>query len=91
MFIIELLTCEAIQKKPQIWTDIFKECGVPVIEEITLNLLIEAGLQNQRAKLDDISRRATHQWEIEKKLNLLTEKAKEVKIKLLPYSTCHIL
>ena len=44
---IELLTTEAMIKKPAHWKDIFKECNIQEIEpndEMNLQVLIECGI-----------------------------------------------
>ena len=47
LWVIELLTTEAITKKPQVWKDIFRECNSPDIipnDDMNLNIIIEAGI-----------------------------------------------
>lgn len=44
MFLIEYLTCEAIQKKPSIWNEVFRECEINVIEDVTLQGLLDHNL-----------------------------------------------
>ena len=47
MWLVELLTTEAITKKPQVWREIFKECEVldlEVNEELTLQSLLDNGM-----------------------------------------------
>lgn len=85
MFLIEYLTCEAIQKKPLIWNEIFQECNIIGFDEITLQSLLDCNMQEHRQKLYEISKKATHQWEIEKKLNQVMEKAREIKFEFLPH------
>ena len=49
MWLVELLTTEAITKKPQVWREIFKECEVSdleVNEELSLQSLLENGMAN---------------------------------------------
>jgi dynein heavy chain len=44
MWLVELLTTEAITKKPQVWREVFKECEVSdldVNEELTLQSLLD--------------------------------------------------
>lgn len=80
LWLIELLTTEAMVKKTHHWKDIFKECEINEIEpndEMSLQILIDAGLPNFREIIEEISRRADKQWSIEKKLNLIVEKLKD--------------
>ena len=47
LWMIELLTTEAMIKKPAHWKDIFKECNIQEIEpndEMNLQVLIESGI-----------------------------------------------
>ena len=88
MWIIELLTTEAMIKKLSHWKDIWKECELNEIEpndEMTLQVLIEAKLQNFREIIEEISKRAEKQYGIEKKLNEIVEKMKEIKLEMIPF------
>lgn len=60
MWLVELLTTEAMQKKPQTWKEIFRECQIQEIEndEMTFQTLLDAGMQQFRDKIDEISKRA---------------------------------
>lgn len=61
MWMIELLTTEAMIKKTSHWKDIFKECGVQEIEpndEMSLAAIIEAKLIDHREIIEEVSRRA---------------------------------
>ena len=83
LWIIELLTTEAILKKPQVWKDIFKESNSPEIaptDDMNLNVLIEAGIMNIKEKVEEISKLTEKQWAIEKKLNEIVEKTKEIRL-----------
>ena len=94
MWLVELLTTEAITKKPQVWREIFKECEVSdleVNEELSLQSLLENGMANFQEKIEEISKRAEKQWNIEKKLNELVEKIKEVRAEFIAYSTTYVL
>jgi peptidyl-tRNA hydrolase len=46
MWLIELLTTEAMTKKPATWKEIFRECGVTEIEseEMTFQGLLDVGM-----------------------------------------------
>lgn len=46
MWLIELLTTEAMAKKPATWKEIFRECNVAEIEheEMTFQGLLDAGM-----------------------------------------------
>ena len=88
LWIIELLTTEAMIKKPQHWKDIFKECHLKEIEpndDMSLQVLIDGKLLEHRDIIEEISRRADKQWSIEKKINEIIEKLREQKIESIPF------
>lgn len=68
MWLIEFLNCEAILKKPKIWDEIYQVCGF-VGEDVTLIQLLEHNYIAFKSKIEDISRRATYSYDIEKRLN----------------------
>ncbi|CAD8081115.1 unnamed protein product [Paramecium sonneborni] len=82
MWLIEYLNCEAIQKKPKIWDEIHAICGY-VGDDITLNQLLEHNFLQFKIQIEDISKRATYQYDIEKRLNLVVDKCKEIKIEFV--------
>ena len=86
LWVIELLTTEAILKKSSIWKDIFRECSSPEVipnDDMTLNILVEAGILGIKEKVEEISKLTEKQWAIEKKLNEIIDKMKELKITLI--------
>ena len=88
LWLIELLTTEAMIKKPAHWKEIFKECEIQSIEpndEMSLQILVELKLGSYRSIIEDISKKAEKQWNIEKKLNEITEKMKDVKLDIMVY------
>lgn len=61
LWLIELLTTEAMIKKPQHWKDIFKECQINEIEpndEMSLQIIIDNKLMDHKEIIEEISRRA---------------------------------
>lgn len=93
LWLIELLTTEAMTKKLSHWKDIFreiqaKESKVNEIEpndEMSLQGLIDCGLPDHRDVIEDVSRRADKQWGIEKKLNEIVEKLKDQKVEMMTF------
>ena len=47
---------------------------------MNLNALIEAGIQNTKEKVEEISKLTEKQWAIEKKLNEIVEKTREIRL-----------
>ena len=87
---IELLTTEAMIKKPQHWKDLWKECDLPDIEpndELNLQILIDSKLPSFREIIEEVSKRADKQYSIEKKLNEIVEKMKEIKVEPTPFKS----
>ena len=85
---IELLTTEAMIKKPHHWKDLWKECNLPEIEpndEMSLQILIDSKLPSFREIIEEVSKRAEKQYGIEKKLNEIVEKIKVLTIDMIPY------
>ena len=96
LWIIELLTTEAIIKKSLVWKDISKEIGSSELipsDDLTLTFLIDSGITNFREKIEEISKLTEKQWAIEKKLNEIVEKTKEVRLQMIVHKTTntHIL
>ena len=96
MWVITFLTTEAITRKPQTWKEVFRECGMQGLEateELTLNTLWDAGVSEYRTRIEEISYKAEKQWGIEKKLNELVERLKEVRVEFMSYgkSGTHVL
>lgn len=62
LWMIELLTTEAMVKKTHHWKDIFKECEITQEiepnDEMSLQTLVDAGLEKFREIIEEISRRA---------------------------------
>ena len=74
-------------KKPAYWKDVFKETGLNSIEindALTFQTLTEVGFLNKREQIEEITRRIEKQWNIEKKLNEIVEKLKEIKLEIVP-------
>ena len=87
LWLVELLTTEAMIKKPAYWKDVFKETGLNSIEindALTFQTLTEVGFLNKREQIEEITRRIEKQWNIEKKLNEIVEKLKEIKLEIVP-------
>lgn len=75
LWLIELLTTEALIKKPLYWKDIAKECNIPNLEpnsELTFKVILNVGLAEHKDIIEEISKKADRQWSLEKKLNLIT-------------------
>jgi dynein heavy chain len=88
IWVIDLLTIEAFVKKPSHWKELFKELKMPEIEpneDLTFAVLVQKQILTMRDSIEEISRRADKQWNLEKKLNEMQEKVKYVKIELQPY------
>ena len=81
MWLIELLTIEVMIKKPGYWKEISNECGLPQEiepnDELSLTTLIEMQLMDHREKIEEISKKADKQYQIEKMLNEMSERLKE--------------
>ena len=89
MPLIELLTTEAMLRKPQHWVDVFEACEMPKTEltELSLQKLVEAGFLSHREELEAISKRAENQWNIDKKLGGITDKIKQLQLELMPHKS----
>lgn len=89
MWIIEFLTTEAMTKKMSYWKDVFKACQIEDIEQanddMTLKLLIEKNIRDFRPQVEEQSKKADKQWGIEKKLNDIIDKLKDVVLEINPY------
>ncbi|CAD8161959.1 unnamed protein product [Paramecium pentaurelia] len=85
MWLIEFLNCEAIQKKPKIWDEIYAICGY-LGDDITLNQLLEHNYLQFKIQIEDISKKATYSYDIEKRLNAVVDKCKEIKIEFIKNS-----
>ncbi len=94
MWLIELLTTEALQKKPVYFKEVFKECDLPFMEpsdELTFEQIKSARLGEFREKITDVSMKADKKWNIEKKINEMIDKAKETKLDIMGYKSTYIL
>lgn len=49
-------------------------------DDLNLNMLIESGIMNFREKVEEISKLTEKQWTIEKKLNEIVEKTREIRL-----------
>jgi len=89
MPLIEMLTTEAMIKKPQHWEDIYRECNIPTqdLNELSLKGLIDMNMLEHREKLEEISKKADKQWNIEKKIGEMSEKIKYLAVELMPHKT----
>ena len=90
MPLIELLTTEAIHKKPQTWQEIYEKCGLnekEVTENFNLNYFVEINLLQHREVLEEISKKAEKQWAIEKKLTEMNDKVKGMGLELMPHKS----
>ncbi|CAK93776.1 unnamed protein product (macronuclear) [Paramecium tetraurelia] len=88
LWLIELLTTEAMKIKLNMWKDIWKIVGIvdqETNDDLSLDTLVSHGLMNHRSDIEEVSRRAEKQWQIEKNLNLIQEKLKDQKVEMIPY------
>jgi dynein heavy chain len=88
LWVIDLLTTEALIKKPIYWKDVAKECEIEKLEhgdELTLQLLVDSGIMDHREGIEDISRKAEKQYGLEKKLNEMVDKLKDLRVELMKY------
>lgn len=91
MWLIELLSTEAmtnLKKAIGHWSEIFKAASITEIvpnEEMSLKVLLEAGLGNHRETIEEVSKRAEKQWTIEKKLKEMEDKVKVIRLELIKY------
>lgn len=70
-------------KRPQNYKDLLQECGLRVIEpnqDFTFQVLLDIGLDNHKEKVEEISKRADKQYNIEKKLDETVAKFKDISI-----------
>jgi dynein heavy chain len=94
MWVIELLTTEAMVKKPAYWKEVFKECKFSfdaVNDEMSFIKLIKNGVLEHRGIIEELSKKADKQWGMEKKLMDIVEKLKELKLELFPYKATYTL
>lgn len=88
LWLIQLLTTEALIKKLHYWKEISDACGIDKIEpndELTLKFILEKGLDKYREQIEEISKKAEKQWSLEKKLNGIIEELKKLEIQTKPY------
>lgn len=52
---------------------------------MTLKLLIEKNIRDYRAQVEEQSKKADKQWGIEKKLNDIIDKLKDIQLDINPY------
>ena len=52
---------------------------------MTLQIIIDAGLEKHREIIEEVSRRADKQWGIEKKLNEIVEKLKDQRVEMMMF------
>ena len=67
LWLIELLTTEALIKKQHYWKEISDACKVDKIEpndELTLKFIIEKGMDKFRDEIEEISKKAEKQWSL---------------------------
>lgn len=94
MWVIELLTTEAMVKKPAYWKEVFKECKFSfeaVNDEMSFIKLIENNVLEHRGIIEELSKKADKQWGMEKKLLDIIDKLKEIKLELFPYKSTYTL
>ena len=87
LWLVELLTSEAMIKKPAYWKEVFKETGLAAMEtndDMSFQKLIDSGFLKFKEQIEDVTRRVEKQWNIEKKLNEIVEKLKEIKLDVMP-------
>ncbi|CAD8115295.1 unnamed protein product [Paramecium sonneborni] len=88
LWLIELLTTEAMKTKLNMWKDIWKIVGIvdqETNDDLSLDALVSHGLMNYRNDIEEVSRKAEKQWQIEKNLNSIQEKLKDQKVEMIPY------
>lgn len=86
LWLVELLTSEAMIKKPAYWKEVFKETGLAPIEtndEMSFQKLIDSGFLKFKEEIEEVTKRIEKQWNIEKKLNEIVEKLKEIKLEIV--------
>jgi len=89
MPLIEMLTTEAMIKKPQHWDEVYRDCSIPPqdLNELSLKGLMDINLLEHREKLEEISKKAEKQWNIEKKIAEMSEKIKYLSVELMPHKS----
>jgi hypothetical protein len=88
LWMIEFLTVEAMIKRPTHFLELFKQCGLPRIEpndEMSFQLLLDYQLERHRATIEEVSRTAEKEWNLEKKLNEVYDKFKELQLEIIAY------
>jgi len=91
LWIIESLTTDAMRnpKKSLVhWQEIFQKTEVKSLDlndELSLQKIIESGLNVHREVLEEVSRKAEKQWSLEKKLKEIEDKAKQINLEMLLY------
>ena len=79
MWIIEMLTIEVMTKKVSYWKEIFRETSIEFFEpneKMTMIKLIESGFLNYRIIIEQTSKKAEKQYNIEKRLSEIYDKLK---------------
>lgn len=87
LWLVELLTTEAMIKKPAYWKEVFKETGLAPVEtndDMSFQKLIDNGFLKHKDEIEEVTKRIEKQWNIEKKLNEIVEKLKEIKLEIVP-------
>ena len=87
LWLIELLTIEAMMKKPVFWKKVFKEVNKTAIEpndDMSFQILKDMGMLEFREQIEEVTRNAEKEWNIEKKMNEIVEKLKEIKLEIVP-------
>lgn len=88
LWLVELLTIEAMVKKPAYWKEI-KEIQTPaavfeVTDDLNFIRLKEFGFLKFREQIEEITKRCEKQWNIEKKLIEITDKLREIRLDVVP-------
>lgn len=87
-WIIENLTIEAMIKRPHHLIELFKSCGLPPFkpnQDLTFQQLLNMNLQDHKKKVEEISRKAEKEWNLERKLLEVYDNFKEIKLDLKSY------
>ncbi|KAM3134228.1 hypothetical protein pb186bvf_013648 [Paramecium bursaria] len=97
LWLIELLTTEAMKTKLNMWNDIWRDTGLSEKwresnqnelnpkDDLSLDALTGAGLLEHRVIIEEVSRRAEKLYTIEKNLQMIQDKLKEQKLEMLPF------
>ncbi len=78
-----------IKRPQQYFKDLFRECQLPITiepnDEMSWQQLIDAGMLGMRIQIENRSKLAEKEWNIEKKLNETLEKFRELHLEVLKY------